>query len=59
MFFLYITIGSIAHTFYNNAITASILDWGDTLASATTYLAHPSTPAAAKIGGDKVVTKLF
>jgi hypothetical protein len=44
------TVGGTAGTFYSNAITASILDWGGTLASATTYLAHPSVTYATAAG---------
>lgn len=36
------SVGGTAAVFYSNAITASILDWGGTLASATTYLAQPT-----------------
>ncbi|MGM9476422.1 SusD/RagB family nutrient-binding outer membrane lipoprotein [Pedobacter sp. GSP4] len=36
------SVGGTAATFYTNAITASILDWGGSLASATTYLAQPA-----------------
>lgn len=35
-------VGGTAATHYNNAITASILDWGGTLAEATAYIAQPS-----------------
>ncbi len=36
------TVAGTAGDHYNNAITASILEWGGTQASATTYLAQPS-----------------
>ncbi|MFC0771818.1 SusD/RagB family nutrient-binding outer membrane lipoprotein [Terrimonas alba] len=35
-------VGGTAVTHYNNAITASILDWGGTEAQATAYLAQPT-----------------
>jgi hypothetical protein len=35
-------VGGTAVVHYNNAITASILDWGGTQAQATAYLAQPS-----------------
>lgn len=35
-------VGGTAATHYNNAITASILDWGGTTADATAYLAEPA-----------------
>jgi len=36
------SVGGAAATFYNNAVTASITDWGGTAAAATTYLAQPA-----------------
>lgn len=36
------SVGSTAAVSYSNAITASILDWGGTAASAVTYLAQPN-----------------
>ena len=38
---------------YNNAITASILDWGGSAADATTYLARPDVAYATATGGYK------
>jgi hypothetical protein len=35
-------VGGTTATHYNNAITASILDWGGTMAQATAYIAQPS-----------------
>lgn len=35
-------VGGTAVQHYNNAVTASILEWGGTAAQATTYLAQPS-----------------
>lgn len=44
------TVGGTAGTFYSNAITASILDWGGNLASATSYLAQPTVAYATATG---------
>ncbi|MFL9485260.1 SusD/RagB family nutrient-binding outer membrane lipoprotein [Chitinophagaceae bacterium LWZ2-11] len=41
---------AIAGTHYNNAVTASILFWGGTTTSATTYLAQPSVAYATATG---------
>jgi len=46
-------VGGSAATFYNNAVTASILDWGGTAASAATYLAQTSVAYATATGGWK------
>jgi hypothetical protein len=43
-------VGGTATTFYNNAVTASILFWGGTSASAATYLAQPSVAYATAAG---------
>jgi len=44
------SVGGTAGVFYTNAVTASILDWGGTLASATIYLAQPSVAYATATG---------
>ncbi|WP_029274832.1 SusD/RagB family nutrient-binding outer membrane lipoprotein [Pedobacter borealis] len=44
------SVGGTAGVFYSNAVTASILDWGGTLASATIYLAQPSVAYATATG---------
>jgi len=43
-------VGGNAAIFYINAITASILDWGGTQASATAYLAQPAVAYATATG---------
>lgn len=47
------TVGSTALTHYNNAVTASILDWGGTGTQATTYLANPAVNYLAAPGNYK------
>jgi hypothetical protein len=44
------TVGGTAAQHYNNAITASIEDWGGTTAMATTYLANPKVAYATAAG---------
>jgi hypothetical protein len=44
------TVGGTPAGHYNNAITASILDWGGTTAEATAYLANPSVAYATAAG---------
>ena len=39
-------VGGTAEEHYNNAVTASILEWGGTAADAATYLAQPSVAYA-------------
>ena len=48
-----------AEAHYNNAITASILSWGGTLADATAYLAQPSVAyaTAASTWEEKIATQ--
>jgi len=43
-------VGGTAATFYTNGVTASILDWGGTLASANDYLAQPGVAYATATG---------
>ena len=45
-----IAVGGTAEQHYNNAITASILFWGGTVADATTYLAQPEVAYTTAIG---------
>jgi hypothetical protein len=44
------TVGGTAEEHYNNAITASIEDWGGTAAIATSYLANPEVAYATATG---------
>ncbi|QKZ13683.1 SusD/RagB family nutrient-binding outer membrane lipoprotein [Spirosoma sp. KUDC1026] len=44
------SVGGTAESFYNAGITASILYWGGTAASTTTYLADPAVAYATAIG---------
>ncbi|OWK71452.1 SusD/RagB family nutrient-binding outer membrane lipoprotein [Pedobacter sp. AJM] len=44
------SVSGTAATFYANAVTASILDWGGTQASAATYLAQPAVAYATATG---------
>jgi hypothetical protein len=44
------SVGGTAAQHYNNAITASIEDWGGTAAMATTYLANPKVAYATAAG---------
>jgi hypothetical protein len=44
-------VGGTAAGHYNNAITASIIDWGGDAADATTYLAQATVDYATLIGG--------
>ena len=46
-------VGGTAQQHYNNAITASILYWGGTLAEANTYLSQPSVNYASATGNFK------
>jgi hypothetical protein len=43
-------VGGTAAEHYNNAITASVLDWGGTTTDATAYLAQPSVAYATAAG---------
>jgi len=43
-------VGGTAATHYNNAVTASILEWGGSGADALTYLAKPSVAYATATG---------
>ncbi len=47
------SVGGIAATHYNNAVTASIVYWGGTSAEALTYLAQPSVSYATATGSYK------
>lgn len=44
------SVSGTAATFYSNAVTASILDWGGTQASAATYLAQPAVAYSTATG---------
>lgn len=44
------SVGGNAATFYANGVTASILDWGGTLASTTDYLSQPNVAYATATG---------
>jgi hypothetical protein len=43
-------VGGTAESHYNNAVTASILQWGGTTTDATAYLAQPSVAYATAAG---------
>ncbi|GAA0523158.1 SusD/RagB family nutrient-binding outer membrane lipoprotein [Chitinophaga japonensis] len=47
------TVGGTAMTHYNNAITASIINWGGTEAQALTYIAQPNVNYLTATGGWK------
>jgi hypothetical protein len=44
------SVGGTAESFYNSAVTASILSWGGTAAQATAYLATPQVAYATAAG---------
>ena len=44
------TVGGTAEGHYDNAITASIEDWGGTTADATAYLANPKVAYTTAVG---------
>jgi hypothetical protein len=46
-------VGSTAAVYYSTAITASIVDWGGTAASATAYLAQPNVAYGTAAGNYK------
>jgi hypothetical protein len=48
-----IAVGGTAESHYNNAVTASILFWGGTAASAATYLAQPTVAYTTATGNWK------
>ncbi len=48
-----IAVGGTAMEHYNNAVTASIMEWGGTAADAATYLAQPSVNYSTAQGGYK------
>jgi len=48
-----------AATLYNNAVTASIVEWGGSTADATTYLAQPSVAYDAASWKDKIGTQAW
>jgi len=47
------SVGGTAESFYNAGVTASILDWGGTTASAATYLASPGVAYSTAAGDYK------
>lgn len=47
------TVGGTAEEHYNNAITASILDWGGTVENAAAYLASPAVKYSTAAGAWK------
>lgn len=47
------SVGGAAATFYTNAVTASILDWGGTTAQAAAYLLQPTVLYATAAGNYK------
>jgi hypothetical protein len=48
-----IAVGGTAATHYNNAVTASILEWGGSTVDAVAYLAQPGVAYATAMGGYK------